>query len=366
MPAESIRDHYKIKADQTEDYPIGVEHYKELSEILRINGCRFIGRLYHIAARHQIHTGNVPTQESLRSLFKKFNTDFHMVEYSEMFGSSHPSRAGTGDNHGRIGDTQLKALKEAFMPIAHVLAAMDVIMCRAHDADTRPKLITPEKIPYKLPNFDRPHHVDLPFDEQSISTLHHMPGRSFLDSWTEERFLDATLSYALWFQKWMGINKVAGYGKLVIIETDDYSKATLIPMNLFKWSNGGSASTKDIFDTQNNINAYRALKIKDLDYEFRMKAYQMIQTQDVLSDTEYKLPLSWIAEAYGPAGSPVEDLIREGVTQTDHNDRQCAPGRSRWMLMPPLPSKIEKHLVEFVSASAVGKPHRQQSGRGRS
>ncbi|OUJ14859.1 hypothetical protein HK28_10960 [Acetobacter sp. DsW_063] len=212
----------------------GFEEYRAMRAAILEDAVRYIGRSLHIAARLALHHPDIPVSWNLCfHLFSKnrncipLNRDIddYFTEPSAPSRSAReqqpkPNVLNTEDvdpsekrqnkkENGVVSINHLKNLKRIFMPVAHILAAMDVIACRAY-------------LPILPPDSSfLPHH---PSEAETDNLLR--AGRTFMDFPHDDRLTLATLGYALWFQQWglaktsKGSRKMLSQNEIERLESD--------------------------------------------------------------------------------------------------------------------------------------------------
>ncbi|MBS0959756.1 hypothetical protein [Acetobacter thailandicus] len=221
----------------------GFSEYSAIRATIIEEGCRYIGRALHIAARLSLHHPDIPISwERCLSVFqtgRRGIDPFSTVDDYVMEPST-PSRMlrkrkrearekweainKLDDNEKREAIEQLDAsekweaskreknhlskrtldeIKKHFGPVAHILAAMDVLACRAY-------------LPiHPTDNVWPPYRPTCETDPGCLTA-----GRSFMDDPRDEGMTRATLGYALWFQDW-GLKKPSAPGSRTLLEGSD-------------------------------------------------------------------------------------------------------------------------------------------------
>lgn len=221
----------------------GFSEYSAIRATIIEEGCRYIGRAVHIAARLSLHHPDIPISwERCLSVFQAggrgidpFSTvDDYVMEPStpsrmlrkrkreasekweainkldddekrkaiEQLDASEKWEASKREkNH--LSKRTLDEIKKHFGPVAHILAAMDVLACRAYLPIHPTDDVWP---PYR------------PTCETDPGYL--TAGRSFMDDPRDGGMTRATLGYALWFQDW-GLKKPSAPGSRTLLEDSD-------------------------------------------------------------------------------------------------------------------------------------------------
>ncbi|WP_185229977.1 hypothetical protein [Acetobacter aceti] len=197
----------------------GFSEYSAIRATIIEEGCRYIGRAVHIAARLSLHHPDIPISwERCLSVFQAgdrgidpFSTiDDYVME------SSTPSRVlrkrkreaskkqkAIEREKNHLSKRTLAEMIKYFRPVAHILAAMDVLACRAYLPIHPTDDVWP---PYR------------PTCETDPGYL--TAGRSFMDDPRDGGMTRATLGYALWFQDW-GLKKPSAPGSRALLRASD-------------------------------------------------------------------------------------------------------------------------------------------------
>ncbi|MGY8606917.1 hypothetical protein ACTVH1_14640 [Gluconobacter cerinus] len=155
-------------------------HYRQ--QILR-QGVSYIGRALHIAARQARHHPEIPLnwERCISLSVPQRGKDINSILLEPSIwphqngAMSEPMRKST------VSVATFKKWKARYAPVIHILAAMDVLYSRAHTAPRNPGI----------------------WDSSEASpSLSPRAGYSFMDNPHDVSLTRATLSYALWFQKW--------------------------------------------------------------------------------------------------------------------------------------------------------------------
>lgn len=197
----------------------GFSEYSAIRATIIEEGCRYIGRAVHIAARLSLHHPDIPIswerclrvfQAGRRGIDPFSTVDDYVMEPStpsrmlrkrKREASEKWEASKREKNH--LSKRTLDEMKKHLGPVAHILAAMDVLACRAylpiHPADE----VWP---PYR------------PICETDPGFL--TAGRSFMDDPRDGAMTRATLGYALWFQDW-GLKKPSAPDSRALLEDSD-------------------------------------------------------------------------------------------------------------------------------------------------
>jgi len=192
----------------------GFSEYSAIRATVIEEGCRYIGRAMHIAARIALHHPEIPISwDRCLYVFHAGHGGFdpHCSLDDYMMEKSVPSRTLKSQKQADQGKRKKSYLSQRtlaemlkyFRPVAHILAAMDVLACRPYLPITPPDDLWPPYCPV--------HDPDIGF---------HKVGRSFMDDPRNHDMTLATLGYALWFQEW-GLKKPAGRGSRALLNKSD-------------------------------------------------------------------------------------------------------------------------------------------------
>lgn len=192
----------------------GFSEYSAIRATVIEEGCRYIGRAMHIAARLALHHPEIPISwERCLHVFHvghggfdpPYTLDDYMMEKSVpswTLKSQKQVAQGT-KKKSYLSQRTLAEMLKHFKPVAHILAAMDVLACRPYLPISPPDDLWP---PYS------------PVHEPDIGFL--KAGRSFMDDPRNHDMTLATLGYAMWFQDW-GLKKSSSRGSRALLNEAD-------------------------------------------------------------------------------------------------------------------------------------------------
>ncbi len=197
----------------------GFSEYSGIRATIIEEGCRYIGRAVHIAARLSLHHPDIPISwERCLSVFQvgdrgidPFSTvDDYVMEPStpsrilrKRKRKTSKKREVSEREKNHLSKRTLAEMIKYFRPVAHILAAMDVLACRAYLPIHPTDDVWP---PYR------------PTCETDPGYL--TAGRSFMDDPRDGGMTRATLGYALWFQDW-GLKKPSAPGSRALLRVSD-------------------------------------------------------------------------------------------------------------------------------------------------
>ncbi|KXV35497.1 hypothetical protein AD940_02420 [Gluconobacter thailandicus] len=158
----------------------GFGEYRHYRQKILSQGVSYIGRALHIAARQARHHPEIPLnwERCISLSVPQRGRDLTSVLLEPDI------RVNQGDATERkraVSVATFKKWKARYAPVIHILAAMDVLYSRAH-----------------LP----PRNPGAWESSETRASLSPRSGYSFMDNPHDVTLTRATLSYALWFQKW--------------------------------------------------------------------------------------------------------------------------------------------------------------------
>lgn len=191
----------------------GFSEYSAIRATIIEEGCRYIGRAVHIAARLSLHHPDIPIswerclhvfQAGRRGIDPFSTVDDYVMEPSTPSRLLRKRKREVSEREKtHLSKRTLAEMLKHFRPVAHILAAMDVLACRAYLPIHPTDDVWP---PYR------------PTCETDPGFL--TAGRSFMDDPRDGGMTRATLGYALWFQDW-GLKKPSAPGSRALFRAAD-------------------------------------------------------------------------------------------------------------------------------------------------
>lgn len=191
----------------------GFSEYSAIRATIIEEGCRYIGRAVHIAARLSLHHPDIPIswerclhvfQAGRRGIDPFSTVDDYVMEPSTPSRLLRKRKREVSEREKtHLSKRTLAEMLKHFRPVAHILAAMDVLACRAYLPIHPTDDVWP---PYR------------PTCETDPGFL--TAGRSFMDDPRDAGMTRATLGYALWFQDW-GLKKPSAPGSRALFRAAD-------------------------------------------------------------------------------------------------------------------------------------------------
>ncbi|OUI87888.1 hypothetical protein [Acetobacter thailandicus] len=191
----------------------GFSEYSAIRSTIIEEGCRYIGRAVHIAARLSLHHPDIPIswerclhvfQAGRRGIDPFSTIDDYVMEPSTPSRLLRKRRLKAREREKtHLSKRTLAEMLKHFRPVAHILAAMDVLACRAY-------------LPIHPTNDVWPPYRPTCETDPGFLTA----GRSFMDDPRDGGMTRATLGYALWFQDW-GLKKPSAPGSRALFQAAD-------------------------------------------------------------------------------------------------------------------------------------------------